>query len=65
MKIIIFYIFGFSLSWLGINSVMVGLAYWGRSGAGGPLLAGGLTALIGMRFLLALIRQYFPPRDRR
>lgn len=65
MKIILYYILGFSLSWLGLNSVLIGLAYRGQPGAGMPLLAGGLAALIGMRFLLALIQQYFPPRERR
>ncbi|MDL2226052.1 hypothetical protein LJB86_00120 [Deltaproteobacteria bacterium OttesenSCG-928-M10] len=65
MKIIICYILGFSLSWLGLCSIMVGLAYRGQPGAGLPLLAGGLAVLIGMRFLLALIRRYFPPRRHR
>ena len=64
MKIIIYYILGFSLTWLGINSVMVALAYWSQPGAGMPLFTGSLSALIGVRFLLALIRQYIAPRDR-
>jgi uncharacterized membrane protein HdeD (DUF308 family) len=58
------YVLGFSLAWLGLLSILAGLAAWPRDGAFLPCLAGLVLLLAAVRLLLALVRQYIPPADR-
>jgi uncharacterized membrane protein HdeD (DUF308 family) len=60
MKLILAYVLGFSLAWLGILSVLAALAAWPRDGAFMPFLAGLALLLAAARLLLALVRQYLP-----
>jgi len=64
MKLLLAYVFGFSLAWLGLLSFFAGLAAWPRDGAFLPLLAGPALVLASVRPLLALVRQYLPPAGR-
>ena len=65
MKFLILYCFSLLFGWLGINSVMIGLAYWEFSGALMPILAGGLLCLLSARLILATIRMYYPSKGTR
>jgi hypothetical protein len=63
VKIIILYLSGLSLAWLGLNSFLFGLAFWSRDGALMPTAAGLALILLAARLLLALVRLYLPPKD--
>ena len=65
MKFLFLYCFSLIFGWLGINSIMIGLAYWDFSGALMPILAGGLMSLISIRLMLATIRMYYPSKGGR
>ena len=58
MKFILTYVLGLSLAWLGLVSLLAGLAAWPRDGAFVPAGAGLLLLLAAVRFLLSLARQY-------
>lgn len=62
MKFLFLYCFSLIFGWLGINSVMIGLAYWEFDGALMPVLAGGLLCLLAVRMILATIRMYYPSK---
>jgi CHASE2 domain-containing sensor protein len=61
MKLILTYTLGLSLAWLGLISLLAGLAAWPRDGAFMPLGAGLTILMIAARFLLSLVRQYLRP----
>jgi uncharacterized membrane protein HdeD (DUF308 family) len=64
MKLLLTYVFGFSLAWLGLLSLLAGLDAWPRDGAFLPLGTGLAVILAAARLLLALVRQYLPPAGR-
>lgn len=62
MKLILYYFCGLALAWMGINSLMVGLAYWESSdGSLAPIVGGLLMLALAARFILQLLRIYLPP----
>ena len=63
MKLIILYISGLSLAWLGLHSFLFGLAFWPHDGALMPTVVGLALILLAARLLLALVRIYLPPKD--
>jgi CHASE2 domain-containing sensor protein len=64
MKLLLAYVFGVSLAWLGLLSILAGLTAWPRDGASLPLGTGLAVLLVAARLLLALVRQYLPPAGR-
>ena len=62
MKLVIYYVCGLALAWLGLASILTGLAYW-ESAAGTllPVVVGTLMLLVALRFLRGLVRLYLPP----
>ena|GEM_PF-2758427 len=62
MKILLTYTLGFSLAWLGLLSLLAGLAAWPQPGAFLPVAVGLALLPIAARFLLGWARQYLPPR---
>ena len=62
MKFLFLYCFSFIFGWLGINSIMVGLAYWDFSGALMPVVVGALLCLLAARLILATVRMYYPSK---
>ena len=65
LKLLFLYVTGLGLAWIGLCSLMFALSHWSFQGAMMPLLAGLLIMLIAGRFLLALVRIYLPPKNRR
>ncbi len=65
MKLLILSCSSLTLTWLSLNSLLFALAYWGHDGAFMPALAGGLGLLASARLLLATVRIYLPPKNRR
>lgn len=65
MKFLFLYCFSLVFAWLGINSIMVGLAYWEFHGALMPLLAGTALSLTAVRLILATVRMYYPSKGGR
>lgn len=62
MKLLLYYICGLALAWMGLSSLLVGLAYWDNvSGAPAPIAGGLLLLLAAARFFLLVIRIYLPP----
>jgi len=64
MKLLLTYVLGLSLAWVGLISFLAGLAAWPREGAIVPVGAGLAVLLVAARLLLALVRQYIPPAAR-
>lgn len=65
MKFLFLYCFSLIFGWLGINSILIGLAYWNFAGALMPILAGGLMCLMSARLILATIRMYYRSKGSR
>ena len=65
MKFLFLYCFSLIFGWLGVNSVMIGLAYWDFSGALMPIMAGFLLCLLSARLILATVRMYYPSKGGR
>ncbi|UQZ88126.1 hypothetical protein C4J81_02425 [Deltaproteobacteria bacterium Smac51] len=62
MKLILYYSCGLALAWMGVNSVMVGLAYWDSvDGALAPIVLGILILFFAARFIVRTVRMYVPP----
>jgi hypothetical protein len=64
MKLLLTYILGFSLAWLGLLSFLAGLEAWPSDGAFLPLGTGLAVLLAAARLLLAFVRQYLHPAGR-
>lgn len=64
MKLIILYLLGLVLAWLGLNAILVAVAHWGQAGAMVPLLSGGIILLVAIWFLLGAVRLYLRPSIR-
>lgn len=65
LKALFLYIPSFGLAWVGICSVMFALSHWSFKGAFLPLISGLVILLIASRLLLALVRVYLPPKNKR
>ncbi len=62
MKLLIYYFCALAFIWAGVNSFLVGLAYWGNArGAFAPFAGSFVLMLLGARFIVAVIRIYVPP----
>ena len=61
MKLVLAYLAGLTLAWLGIQSIFVAIAYWDTSGALLPLVLGICGVWVSMRLLLIAVRLYFKP----
>jgi CHASE2 domain-containing sensor protein len=64
MLLLLAYVLPHGLAWVGLISILAGLAAWPRNGAFLPIMAGLAFLLAAARLLLALVRQYIPPADR-
>jgi uncharacterized membrane protein HdeD (DUF308 family) len=63
LKILLTYIFGFSLAWLGILSILAGLTAWPRPGAFLPVGVGLVIVAAASLILAAWVRQYRASSD--
>lgn len=63
MRLLVSYITGLFLCWVGLHSILAALANWGRGGAFVPLAAGVLLTLVGIKFLFISIRLFFPKKE--
>ncbi len=62
MKLLFYYFCALALAWAGVNSLLVGLAYWDNNvGAPVPMAAGLLLLLLAARFIILVVRLYLPP----
>ncbi len=62
MKLLLYYLCALVLAWVGLNSLMVGLAYWDHAaGALAPIVCGILSLLLAARFIILVVRIYLPP----
>jgi hypothetical protein len=64
LKFVISYISALTVAWLGLHSLLVGLAYWGRPGAFMPLASGLGLLLIAARLIAGVLRKYYLPASR-
>ena len=65
MKLIIYYFSALALAWLGLNAILIAVAYWDRDGALAPLVLGLLVTLGAVRLILATVRLYTRPKSGR
>lgn len=65
LKLLFLYFSSLGLTWVSLCSIMFGISHWGFSGAFMPVVIGLLILLIAIRLLLATIRIYLPPKNRR
>lgn len=65
LKLLFLYFSSLGLTWVGLCSIMFAISHWGFAGAFMPLIIGLVIVLAAVRLLLATIRIYIPPKNKR